>query len=139
MIASEGSRTCGQLVCTPGPRGRIDENARIEARQGHTQALESVLARSSVDVVHFHGHDFDRYLPRDEGRVLATIHLPPELLVADLRAIERRAFWAHGVSQEQQSRLPQRSFLLPPIENGVPDSHEAMPLICQFLTTCAIG
>src|SRR5688572_28454232 len=29
--------------------------------------------------------------------------------------------------------------LSPPIENGVPDSHEPMPFSCQFLTTCATG
>src|SRR5688572_15953985 len=32
-----------------------------------------------------------------------------------------------------------RRLLLPPIVNGVPDSQEPIPLICQFLTTCATG
>src|SRR5262245_30712397 len=29
--------------------------------------------------------------------------------------------------------------LVPPIVNGLPDSHDAMPLTCQSLTTYAIG
>jgi glycosyltransferase involved in cell wall biosynthesis len=125
VVACDGSRVTGELVTTPAPPGSYDEGVRAAAAERQRRTLLSVLAHRSVDVVHFHGHDFDRCLPSDDGPVLATIHLPPELLVADLRSVRRPHTWMHGVSQTQQARLPALPNVLPPIENGV--SVDALP------------
>jgi len=125
VIACDGSCIAGELVTTPAPLGRYDEHVRESAAETQRRTLFGVLAHRSVDVVHLHGLDFDRYLPPDDGPVLATIHLPPELLVADLESVRRPHTWMHGVSRAHQARLPALPNVLPPIENGV--SVDALP------------
>jgi glycosyltransferase involved in cell wall biosynthesis len=119
VIACQGSRVAGELVCTAAPSQKFDTRVHAEVAAGHRRVLEMVLARTSVDVVHLHGHDVDMYLPPEGPTVLATLHLPPELLIAHLTEIQRLRTWAHGVSRAQHARLPRVSCLLPPIENGI--------------------
>ena len=119
VVACEGSRTAGRLICTPAPGGTLDSRARIGAIEQHRLAVHDALRRWSIDVVHLHGHDFDAYLPPEGPAVLATIHLPPELLLARIDRIGRPHTWLHGVSQTQHRRLAHVPHLLPPIENGV--------------------
>jgi glycosyltransferase involved in cell wall biosynthesis len=119
VLACEGSRAIGDLVSAPVPSCSFDTRVHAEAATRYKRILATLLARTSVDVVHFHGHDFDMYLPAEGVAALATIHLPPEFLISKLTHIHRRATWANGVSRAQHARLPAVPFLLPPIENGV--------------------
>ncbi len=126
VIACEGSQVAGQLIATPAPHGILDERAQREAARRLRETMDSVLSAASltIDLVHLHGLDFDRYLPAASVPVLATIHLPLELMRARPGAIDRPHTWMHGVPRAQHTRLaavvpPQR--LLPPIENGVAD------------------
>src|SRR5689334_3548541 len=73
------------------------------------RAIDTVLACRSVDLVHLHGLAFDRYLPAAGVPVLATVHLPRELLLARLDAIDRPDTWLHGVSHSQQDSRRRRT------------------------------
>lgn len=119
VIAPQGSQVHGELTATAPPPNRIDRDTYAPAVDAHRRAVEMVLARELVDVVHLHGHDFDAYLPAAGPPVLVTIHLPPELITARFPDIQRPLTWATAVSRAQHVRLPHVPFLLPPIENGV--------------------
>jgi glycosyltransferase involved in cell wall biosynthesis len=119
VVACSGSSVSGELVETPRPTGHLTAEVRARAIAHHRTALDTVLSTRPVDVVHFHGHDFDAYLPRPGVPVLATVHLPSELMVTQLGEIRRVATWVHGVSRAQHARLPRLPTLLPPIENGI--------------------
>lgn len=119
VVAPEGSRVTGELIAAAAPPDRIDRDTYARAVEAHRHAVETALARESVDVVHLHGHDFDEYLPAPGPPVLVTIHLPPELITARFSRIRRPLTWATAVSRTQHVRLSHVPFLLPPIENGV--------------------
>lgn len=76
VIAAEGSSVCGQLVPTPQPGTEITDDIRRSAQRVHREAIETVLERYSVDLIHFHGLDFHEYLPKRHTAMLATLHLP---------------------------------------------------------------
>jgi glycosyltransferase involved in cell wall biosynthesis len=120
VIASEGSASAGELVATRSATGAIDEEHRERTWAEHRDHLVRVLDRGDVDVVHFHGVDFTRYLP-PPGAVplLATLHLPPSWYDAAIFAPRRGDLLLHCVSQSQQRACPLTTALLPPIPNGV--------------------
>ncbi|MBV9265857.1 MAG: glycosyltransferase family 4 protein [Acidobacteriaceae bacterium] len=77
VVAAEGSRVSGKLISTPGPdTAQLTDEMRTRAQQITARTLETVLARYSVDLVHFHGLDFHAYIPRTTVPMLATLHLP---------------------------------------------------------------
>jgi glycosyltransferase involved in cell wall biosynthesis len=119
VIAAAGSHVTGELIPAAAPPARVDRDAHACAVRAYRRALEEVLAREAIDVVHLHGHDFDRYLPPAGRPVLVTLHLPPELITARFSDIRRPLTWATPVSRAQQVRLPHVPCLLPAIENGV--------------------
>lgn len=120
VIASEGSAAAGELVRTRAPSGAIDDEQREHTWAEHRQHLMRVLAGNDVDVVHFHGIDFDRYLPPPGGvPLLATLHLPPSWYDAAIFAPRRGDLLLHCVSHSQQRACPLSTALLPPIPNGV--------------------
>jgi glycosyltransferase involved in cell wall biosynthesis len=128
VIACEGSQVRGHLIATPAPRGVLDERAHAEAAVRHRRAIDRAFSHAAhhlhtnIDIVHLHGLDFDRYFPPSGVPVLCTLHLPPELLRAQLDLLDRPGTWVHGVSHAQQPRIAYTSprvHLLPPIENGV--------------------
>ena len=75
VIAASGSRCRGRLVAVGAPPAVLDEAAVAAAEASTRAAIERVLADERVDLVHYHGIDFHRYLVR-AGRTLVTLHLP---------------------------------------------------------------
>src|SRR3569832_2004651 len=63
VVASEGSQTAGTLLATPTARGALDAQARKRIHEEHRARIEHALAEWPVDLLHFHGIDFDCYLP----------------------------------------------------------------------------
>src|SRR5436190_6104558 len=59
VVACKGSRVAGELIESASP-------------EEHRHAIRSVLAGRSVDLIHFHGLDFHKYLPDGETPALAT-------------------------------------------------------------------
>jgi glycosyltransferase involved in cell wall biosynthesis len=119
VIAPAGSHVTGELIPAAAPPERVDRDTYERAIVAYRRVIQDVLAREPIDIVHLHGHDFDRYLPPEGPPVLVTLHLPPELITARFSEIRRPLTWATPVSRAQQIRLPHVPFLLPAIENGV--------------------
>ncbi len=78
VIAAKGSTISGELIESPVCGGEMNEEIRAAAQRDHLRLIEEALARHSVDLIHFHGLDFHKYLPGGQVRKLATLHLPPE-------------------------------------------------------------
>jgi hypothetical protein len=78
VIACEGSTAAGRLIKIPAAPDTIDDNARRSAWRLCREVIENTLANYQVDLVHFHGVDFYRYLPETCCRALVTLH-PPQI------------------------------------------------------------
>lgn len=109
VIAQEGSRADGTLVAIPRHDGVVDDAAYAAIHQHVRRAITDTLARWPVDVFHFHGVDFDAYLPPAGPAALATLHLPvewyrqtalrparPRTVLACVSETQRRALGARG-------------------------------------------
>lgn len=120
VVGRAGSVAPGELVSVTIEDGPIDDDLRAVVHWRVGRAIEEAARRWSVDLIHMHGVDFDRYLPREGIPVLATIHLPPDCYPGQALQPRRHGTWLHGVSATQHRALPPGASLLPPIENGVP-------------------
>ena len=125
VIAPEGSTVEGTLVATPWPSGPLDDEVREKAHCAHREAINTVLRRWHVDLIHMHGLDFHQYLPPAGVPVITTLHLPPDWYPQWIFNLDRPDTYLHCVSFSQQAACPPGARLLPPIENGVPVSNLA--------------
>lgn len=119
VLACEGSRVAGELVTTPLPAGPLDDTARAEAHARYRTALDGILTRTAVDIVHVHGLDFASYLPPPGPPLLATLHLPPAWYPAEVFALDRPRTHLVCVSADQHRRCPPAPALAGVVENGV--------------------
>ncbi len=76
VIAAEGSEVRGELIESPISHGEMTEAVRQAAQRDHLRFIDGALDRFPVDLIHFHGLDFHRYVPQRHVRKLATLHLP---------------------------------------------------------------
>ena len=109
VVAPEGSRVAGELLPIAWPEGVLDDAVKCE-RAGPEPGRDSDRAgpRSTVDLVHLHGIDFDRYLPAPGPPVLATLHLPPAWYPREALHPRRPDTWLNGVSASQHAACPTR-------------------------------
>jgi glycosyltransferase involved in cell wall biosynthesis len=119
VIAAAGSRVRGTLVPIPAPEGDLDAAAQ---RAGHAEvrrAIDDVVRRLAIDVVHMHGVDFHAYLPLPGPRLVVTLHLPAACYPPSAFHPSRTIDLFHCVSFAQRSSLPwdMRAVVIP---NGVP-------------------
>ncbi len=121
VVACEGSKTDGILVSVPRQQGVLDKAARERAWQHYRTVLEQILDRWTVTVVHMHGVDFYEYLPTVDLPVLVTLHLPIHRYPPEIFQIGRRRTFLQCVSRSQRASCPRCNYLLPEIENGVPE------------------
>ncbi len=119
VIAAEGSRTSGELVPIRLERGTLDGAAIGRAHAEIMQRAARVLERESVDVVHMHGIDFDRYLPPPGPPALATLHLPPSWYAREALRPARPNTHLCCVSDAQHAALPVWAAPAEVIPNGV--------------------
>ncbi len=120
VIACEGSSAAGELVPTPRFEHGLDDRARRLAWARHRRAIERVLRRGGIDLVHMHGLDFHEYLPPPPAPVLATLHLPPSFYPARVFALARPRTSLVCVSRTQLRACPPASLAVALAENGVP-------------------
>lgn len=76
VLAAGGSSVSGELISTAAPEGALTDAVRAEAQLQHRAAIEHILQNRRVDVIHFHGLDFDTYLPDTDVPMIVTLHLP---------------------------------------------------------------
>ncbi len=121
VVAQEGSVCKGTLIATPAiPEGRaLDEAAQTRAWAEHRKAIAEACRRYPVDLVHFHGVDFEQYLPASGPPVLVTLHLPITSYRDDaLRPLRPDVFF-HCVSAAQRRSCPPDLYLLDDVPNGI--------------------
>ncbi|GAO39172.1 putative glycosyltransferase [Sphingomonas changbaiensis NBRC 104936] len=116
VIAPEGSYVAGDLHLVPAVEGDIGDAARTQIYAFVRDRIAAVLAENEVDLIHYHGLDFDAYLPENAVPQLATMHLP---IAWYTDAALRSGVRLLPVSRDQASRAPAGLQLLSPVENGV--------------------
>jgi glycosyltransferase involved in cell wall biosynthesis len=117
VIAGAGSQIAGKLVSTPAVNGRLSDEIRAAAQKQQGQAIEAVLARERVDLLHFHGLDFLAYRPQNTAvPQLATLHLPVSWYPRDLFECENLTL---NFVSENQARSAPTNKPIPVVSNGV--------------------
>ncbi|MEA2693819.1 MAG: hypothetical protein QOJ16_3206 [Acidobacteriota bacterium] len=120
VVACAGSEVEGTLLATPLPAGPLDDPAAREQAHAATRAaIADALSRFRVDVLHFHGIDFDSYLPPAGPPALVTLHLPPSWYSAAALHVGRPRTFLHCVSAVQRRSCPPGLPLLGDVPNGV--------------------
>lgn len=122
VIAPQGSQVRGTLLPTPESAGALDGPARDRAAADCAHAIEKATRNRPIDLIHLHGIDFLNYLPAPGIPVVVTLHLPPSWYPPEAFAIDRPNTWLHCVSESQHAACPPADNLLPPIQNGVPET-----------------
>jgi len=118
VIGCEGSTVAGRLLPVPRVSGMLDEGEIEAAHSRHRRAINAALERWPIDIIHLHGVDFHRYLPRANVPILVTLHLPVSYYPTEALH-PGPGVWINCVSQSQHATCAPDPQLLPPIENGV--------------------
>jgi glycosyltransferase involved in cell wall biosynthesis len=117
VLGCEGSRGFGCVKTAFPLPDSIGEPWKEHAYEVYRAQIEGLIDQHEIELVHLHGVDFDRYLPRRETAILATLHLPPSWYPEEI--FSNANLWLHCVSQTQQAECPPGARLLSPIPNGV--------------------
>ena len=120
VLARAESAVSGTLIGVSLPERTVAGSLWGEAHRRWREEIGRVLPE--VDVVHFHGGDYDRYLPPEGPPALVTLHLPLAWYAPEALQPTRARTWLHCVSSTQRiaaTGMPPTP-LLPEIENGVP-------------------
>jgi glycosyltransferase involved in cell wall biosynthesis len=116
VISARGSHVSGELIETDTWDGKISPEMEERARADHLAKIQQALADFPIDLIHFHGLDFYRYLPQREIPMLATLHLPIPFYPS--RVFERPAVSMNFVS-ESQAQSYAFGHAWPVIRNGI--------------------
>lgn len=119
VVACDGSSVQGELIEVPRPTGELDPVAVSQGQGRHARAVEAVLAREKIDLVHMHGIDFHAYLPPPGVPVLVTLHLPLSWYPDQALRPARPQTWFNCVSAAQNATAARMPCRVDPIENGV--------------------
>ena len=119
VVARSGSRVAGRLVPIDASERLVDGRAVGRVHAAVARAIDRVLDEERVDVVHMHGVDFDRYLPRPGVPVLVTLHLPPSWYSRPALGPARDDVHFVCVSRSQREALAPWIANADVIENGV--------------------
>jgi hypothetical protein len=77
VLACEGSSVRSTLITVRKILGQIEDGRRESVYQEYNAALRCIFRTQQIDLLHFHGIDFDHYLATEQAPVLVTLHLPP--------------------------------------------------------------
>jgi len=138
VVACHGSKTFGTLIETPAVHGAISEEVRRNVRCKVKKIIEGVLKEREIDLIHFHGLDFDSYVPDNVIPVLVTFHLPISWYNLDKCYNRNRLFSFNCVSESQLQSCPAHPNLIGSLGNGV-DVEELMPAVRKGRFAVALG
>jgi glycosyltransferase involved in cell wall biosynthesis len=119
VLAAAGSKCNGLLLPVQIPVGNLDDRAKMESQRLFRTALNQALDRHSIDVIHMHGIDFDRYLPDCELPIIVTLHLPLEWYSWAALTIRRKNISLVCVSRSQARTAQANTSMTRIIPNGV--------------------
>lgn len=116
VIAARGSQISGTLLPTRAASAQITEEDRRQAQREHLTCIAQAISQEQIDLIHFHGLDFCRYVPASGTKMLATLHLPPSWYSAEAFTDPRISLAC--VSQTQADAAPKsREYAV--VENGI--------------------
>jgi glycosyltransferase involved in cell wall biosynthesis len=139
VIASLDSNVCGTFIPVPTIKGTITPQQQQVVWNSCRQTIERVLHEYDVDLIHFHGSDFHRYLPEVRLPKLVTLQSPPTCYPEEIFAhARRRNVLLHCVSHWQRFNCPASDALLSTIPNGV-EVAETAPVIEKSDFVFSIG
>jgi glycosyltransferase involved in cell wall biosynthesis len=118
VLACEGSSVKGTLITVGKVPREIDDGGREFVYQKYTAELNRIVRAEEIDLVHFHGIDFDHYLPTEQAPVLVTLHLPPDWYSTRALRLSRPNLFFNCVSHSQHACCP-ADLRAPVIENGI--------------------
>jgi glycosyltransferase involved in cell wall biosynthesis len=119
VLARAGSSCRGRLIEVDLPARVFDRTVLDAVNRAYARAIDAVLDRTRVDVVHLHGVDFPSYLPRPGPGVLATLHMAASFYSADAFALDRPRTYLNCVSEFQRRGCPPSRAPLAVVPNGV--------------------
>ena len=117
VVAQAGSTLAGELVPVPAVSGEITPAACAAVHAAVRAAMDAVLAREPVDLVHFHGIDFPDYARPAGAPLLATLHLPIDWYPPE--ALRSPGLTLNAVSPHQARAAAAELGPLAVVENGV--------------------
>lgn len=121
VVASENSEIKGELfACSLIYDKIIDKNIREKTYKIYRKIILDILQIRNVDLIHFHGIDYDQYIPSVNIPVLVTLHLPPSWYNPCALFTYHKNIFYNCVSAYQNSLCPNINGLLGIVENGVP-------------------
>lgn len=119
VVAHAGSKVAGSLIAISVSEGFITARVRGAVENQVQAAIDRVLARSCVDLVHLHGFDFHRYHFPPDVPVLVTLHLPPSWYPDQIWSSPDN-YTLQCVSRSQREKCPAAvGHRMVVIENGV--------------------
>ena len=119
VLAPQGSRCFGLLVPVYSPTNNFDQSTKQEAQRKFQDALDRVLQRYPVDLVHMHGVDFDRYLPHQDIPIVVTLHLPLAWYRQEALCRSGAKLSLVAVSHTQARTAPREVSISATIPNGI--------------------
>jgi glycosyltransferase involved in cell wall biosynthesis len=119
VLARAGSSCRGRLVPIDLPARVFDRSVLRAVTGAYARAIDEILDRFHVDVVHMHGVDFWSYLPRPGPGVLATLHSPPSFYPAEAFAVDRPRTYLNCVSEAQRRACPSSRLPVGVVPNGI--------------------
>jgi glycosyltransferase involved in cell wall biosynthesis len=121
VVAQEGSICKGTLIATPTipPKLALAAAVRERAWEAVRRAIDEACSRHAVDLVHFHGVDFNHYLPESGPPALVTLHRPFSSYEAGALEPARADVFFHCVSAAQRRARPATLTLLDDVPGGI--------------------
>jgi glycosyltransferase involved in cell wall biosynthesis len=119
VLARSGSSCRGRLVPIDLPARVYDRSVLETATRAYARAIDEILDRFRVDVVHMHGVDFWSYMPRPGPGVLATLHCPPSFYPRAAFAVDRPRTYLNCVSEAQRRACPSSRVPVGVVPNGI--------------------
>lgn len=119
VIASKGSKVSGSLIEGVDLDEPLDCSTRSRLHAKYRGILERVLKEKPIDLVHFHGLDFNEYLPDFDIPTLVTLHLPLSWYSADSFKERSVPLFFNCVSNHQYQTCGDLKNMISYIENGV--------------------
>jgi hypothetical protein len=120
VVGREDSSVSGVLIPVSMACGRITPETQEIIWSQVRDNIVRTLYEEPIDLIHFHGSDFHRYLPETVVPKLITLHLPPDRYPEEVfkTALRKNAF-LHCVSREQHQQCPNSEALLSPITDAM--------------------
>jgi glycosyltransferase involved in cell wall biosynthesis len=120
VLARHDSTAAGELFPLPCFDSSVEDEEQRRCCRKHVQmALDEVLSKHRVDLVHMHGIDFYEYRLPSHVPVLVTIHLPVSWYPPGIWRQLPSNVWLQCVSEHQRLFAPPELRSCPVIGNGV--------------------